>query len=547
MLGVFAADEPELVDCRQPYSFFFDLIGRIWRGTRPPGPFHRICSLMRKMGVQAFLAETLAPFPELASQQQAAAIRCHGNVTSDAIRLTFSRSVPQSLRWQDIDDNDVLGYAVVVRMDLPDKTTRCFVLESVVREPSIWLEDAAGNAGPRAVANNYTHCCKEFTTTIGTRECNRDVHIRGSFFCQQDDLTHVCAHAALRMVINSSTSYQGRKLTNEMINAVLGIDHQDRNSLGHFSGDGPDLGAAVGLETSQILQVVQELGLSCHVADFTDRPGIDYADYIYPLIESGFPTILGIANPVLGHVLAVLGHTSDFDRWTPEAGWGYGRVPASPYLPSSGWVDHFIVSDDNFGMYVTVPTEAIRNILVPKFNPNLHAAIAIGIVPSEIRIPGYLVETGIAHLITRLVRDTPDAPDRRWFGPLRSYPLVCRTLVSDKPSYVNSLVGFCDDGGRTLTEVQGAWLTAALPDRFWVTELTIPHLFAGNKHKLGDVITRIDATPQKHIRNESMVFAWLPGLAWSGPGLSQGPFIWPITGHVPLLRGKGIEHRQLEW
>src|SRR5262249_11744473 len=148
----------------------------------------------------------------------------------------------------------------------------------------------------------------------------------------------------------------------------------------------------VGLTAEQIVKMVQFVGWKEHVAQFYLNPAIDYEAFIYPIIESGCPTILGVHNARTAHVLAVLGHTWNSDRWSPEENQGYGSFPINPYLSSSAWVDHFIVSDDNFGMYSTLPTEGIRNILVPKHNPNLHAALAIGMMPAGVDISGYGAE-----------------------------------------------------------------------------------------------------------------------------------------------------------
>src|SRR5687767_1574871 len=50
----FSKTEPLLKDCGLRFSFFFDLIEKEC-GTHPCPPLHRICSLMRKMGVQSFV------------------------------------------------------------------------------------------------------------------------------------------------------------------------------------------------------------------------------------------------------------------------------------------------------------------------------------------------------------------------------------------------------------------------------------------------------------------------------------------------------------
>jgi hypothetical protein len=98
------------------------------------------------------------------------------------------------------------------------------------------------------------------------------------------------------------------------------------------------------------------------------------------------------SNTRIGHVVTVLGHTSNFDRWKPEADRGYGNFPLRPYISSAEWCDHYVINDDNYGMYSTLPSEAIRNFMVPNRNPFPHASMAITIVPKEVTIHGYMAE-----------------------------------------------------------------------------------------------------------------------------------------------------------
>jgi hypothetical protein len=347
----------------------------------------------------------------------------------------------------------------------------------------------------------------------------------------------------LRIAINSSPTFAGPKVTNKLINDVLGIDHTPSNRVGKYAGEQH----SSGLSTEQIAQVVDYLGMHVHVADFLSDPAIDYEDYIYPLIESGCPTILGIVRPKVAHVVAVLGHTLNSDRWTPEARVGYGGFPISPYVSTSAWADHFIVGDDNFGMYVTIPTDSIRNVLVPKHNPNLHAAHAIGIVPRDVAVPGYFVEQASASVANTLIQGATLGPANRWFQVLKEHPLVCRTLLSEKANYTAVMAGVSDERGNKLTDAEKVILNASLPPRFWLTEITVPNLYTGNKRKLGDIITRADATPGQFNTREAIVFAWLPGLVMHGPALAGGSINGSLLGHTPLLRGASQDRPALEW
>jgi hypothetical protein len=532
--------EPAVVNCRSPFSLFFDLIRRECENSGN-APFHRICTLMRKMGVQCFVREDLELNDELREEQSSAEARTGGKVQLQARRFTFFRNVQETENWQDLSASECLGYAVLVTLTLPDTTKRCYVLESVVQVPSIWVPSHNSALTPQDVTNYYVHCCRQFETVIGTRGRCLNLQLTGSFFCQQNDLTHVCAHAALRMGINSSPAYAGAKLTNKDINDNLGIDHS--NAQGKRVGKyGTETG--FGLETTHIDTIVRTIGWRSHIAEFDSKTEIAYADFIYPIIESGCPTILGVHSPKTGHVLSVLGHTLNTDRWSPEARQSYGLFPDAPHISTTAWTDHLIVSDDNYGMYSTFPTETI----VPKNNPNLYAVLAIGLMPTDVTISGYGAEQSAAGWATKLIHLTKPVEGNRWFRMLQNEPnqkLVCRTLLSEKKDYISFLGSVIDSQGNKVSPAEIAALQNSLPDRFWVTEISVPNLYTGNKRKLGDILTPAKGTEQEFLTGAMSVGFWLPGLFWC-----QGqpePTGWSLMGHVPILRGASQNRKILEW
>ncbi|MCG3181429.1 MAG: hypothetical protein BIFFINMI_03822 [Phycisphaerae bacterium] len=545
----------DLVPCGSTakHSFFFHLVEPEWRGNKP---LHRLCSLMRKMRAQCYTVERLAANAEIAEEHDAAAVRCNAPVVTTATRFTFFRTCPKSNDWHALEPQDILAYAVLLRQDLPDGKSRFFILESVARPPAIFVE-----GGMQNVSNYYPHCVRDFPTIIGHSADHRQFSIRGSFFCQQNDLTHVCAHAALRMAMNSSpTLALPDKLTNGRINALLGIDHHDgvvpptgrSRRVGHYNGDN-----CGGLTDPEIVDVIGKLGRSSHYANFADRPGVEYAAYIYPLVESQLPVILAIDRPGVSHVVTVLGHTLNTDRWEPEARLGYGAFPISKHGSSAAWADHFVISDDNFGMYVTLPSDMIRNFLVPEHNPNLHASSAIGIIPAGLsEIPAYLVEAFAAKAVEAVIVGTTPTPDNQWLtylreplaqGDTRPRSLVCRTvLVEKKARYVDQFRDG-DNKGNLLPEDVKTRLLNLLPDRFWLTEITLPDLYTANKHKLGDLITKADSTVDQFLAGDARIFCWLPGLARWGAGLPDPQEPWPLMGHVPLFRHGDGPLPLLEW
>lgn len=73
-----------------------------------------------------------------------------------------------------------------------------------------------------------------------------------------------------------------------------------------------------------------------------------------------------------------------------------------------------------------------------------------------------------------------------------------------------------------------------MPEHIWVSEITLPHLYTGNKHKLGDVIIDANATDEEHSTVESFQLAWFPGFIYFGSDHQILP--WGVRTHVPLIR-----------
>ena len=532
MKDAFAKELKNLEPCDPDAISFFELIESIWEGLNNQ-PFHRFCTLMRKMNVRSYVREELILNQELLDEQEMLRIHLKSNVVLAAERLTFFASLPESLEWGDIKqlpESHILGYAVIVKVMEGTLNKVTFMLESVVRPPSVVFLPQDNGIFIEGITNYYLHNSKTFETILGTQERFRTFTFLGSFFTQQNGLTSVCAHAALRTAVNSSSMLNVHKLTNKYINDSLNLS--DYNPHG-------------GLDKEQIEQVVQFLGLRFHSANFHKNTAVEYDHFMYPSLESGFPTILGLerwdadSKSLSGHVVTVLGHTMNSDRWEPEARRGYGNYPITAYIPTAEWCCHYIISDDNYGMYGTLPTDAVRNFIVPAKNPNQHVSMAISVVPSDVVLPGYHAEQLAMYKAKYLINNVSLNRPRKWHERMRGKDIVCRTLLIAKDDYLK----FIRTYNTKITEEQNKYLDA-LPKYVWVSEVTLPDIFTGNKHKLGDVVVRANATPQEHINEESLALAWFPGFVQLGHQLNwkEG---WAIETHIPLFRYK--EPPLLEW
>lgn len=533
MRDAFAKKIEKLQSCELQTVSFFELIETIWEGPNDQ-PFHRFCTLMRKMNALSYVHEELILNQELLDEREMLRINLKSNdVDIIAERLTFFASLPLSLEWGDkkqLPENHILGYAVIVKVMESAQHIVTFMLESVVRPPSVVFLPQDNDIFIEAITNYYLHNSRSFETILGTHEESRTFSFTGSFFAQQNGLTSVCAHAALRTALNSSGMLNVKKLTNKYINDSLNLS--DCNPRG-------------GLNTEQMKQVVQNLKLHFHIANFLENTTVEYDHFMYPSLESGFPTILGLewwdanSKSRSGHVVTVLGHTMNSDRWEPEARRGYGNYPIIPYIPTSEWCCHYIISDDNYGMYGTLPTETLRNFIVPTKNPNQHVSMAISIVPNNVTLPGYHAEQLAMYKANYLVNNVSLSQDRKWHERMRGKHLVCRTLLLAKDDYLEHIR---NHNGKITTE-QNEYFDD-LPEYVWVSEVSLPNIFTGNKHKLGDVVICANATAQQHINGESMALAWFPGFIQLGHQLNVKED-WSIETHIPLFRH--AESPFLEW
>ena len=451
MDGIFCKEEPQLLVCRIPgYSFFFDCIRSLWSGDKFH-PIHRICSLMRKLGVTHLSREELNIDGELMQEHVDLEDHLDADVDFKATRISFFRCANQvDLHWKQLRDNDLLGYMVIATFRWSDKSPQSYVFEAVVRPPTLWRDSLEG----QPVSNYYVRGQQDFQTVVGSVQEHLSLKLRGSFFCQQNGITHVCAHAALRTAVNSSPIHTGSKVTSHRINESL-----KRHGAKHPPAviDGREVGR-VGLTPNEIEKVAGDLGFIAHIADFVARPSIDYEDFIYPFVESGFPTILGLNPSSVAHVVAVVGHTLNSDRWLPDARRGYSILPYEAYTSVAAWTDHFVVSDDNLGALVTLPTESVRNILVPKHNAGLHVSVAIGLVPQHITVPGYSVERRASNLIPVLLDESSrvSSTPNRWIEYVMdapaTVPRVLRTTLQNRDDYLRALFEAEDELGNKLTK-----------------------------------------------------------------------------------------------
>lgn len=587
MDGYYSKSKPQGRCCAAEgkFSFFFGLISPRFSGEFSHcGAIHRICSLLRKMGVTHLVEEELEETGEIQEEIEDVSRRCNAPLRSASFKRFSFFYAPNDIPRDQLDldqreDKLFLGYMVIARLELPDGKiwpdgkvwkgpVRSYILEAVIAPPGKCSLDSSKCPKQSVVLNYYIHAHKIFKSVIGTRDKNWSFEVDGTFFCQQNGLTHVCAHACLRMALNTTWHPAGVKISNRQINETLGIDH----TAGKTVEDG--------LAVWQMDLVLKHFGLFPYEHGFFNAAEVDYAEYLYPFVESGSPVILSF-NPTVssGHVVTIVGHTLNSDRWDCEAHLAYDPVSQviEPFHASSTWVDHFLINDDNFGMYTALPVGYLRNPIRPRYDPTRRALWVVSVFPSASAVLPYDAEISAVQIAIKSLRKVETGKDKetgrplletiqfnRWLSRLIAQSkepakrLVARTVLIGKEDYVAYLRQVSDlkdsDGGQLQPE-DISDVESLLPAKFWVTEITLPDLYTANKHKLGDMIhnetTSTPAIDPKTKKEKGIphnvpeyVWGWLPCVEIPKAGELGS---WPLRGHVPLLRSSHVLRGAEEW
>jgi hypothetical protein len=480
---------------------------------------------MRKMDAKKVLIEKIpSNMAEIAEECKSLRQYFNQEVTIDAYRFTFiSKSVSRKA-LSTLSNDKYLATATLINFFNPIANGwNSYLQKAIVTTPK------KNNQG---LLNNYIHAKKEFSCSINPDNHKKHTFkITGTYFCQQNSLTSVCAHAALCMTINNSSSIK-KLISAEWINKILGIDHCKKK-----------VGADKGLTPQNVLTVLEKAGLKFIWHNFLINPQNDYAEYIYRYMEGGAPSLLIFTtkkNESM-HVVPVIGHTLNTDVWHAEAELHYKKSNSLNYRPASEWVDHFIINDDNFGMYLCLPVNSLRKKTEFAKDQEFRAYTAIVVVPNEIKTPAWEAErTGVSFVRLLLgALQADNAPLDFWLEQLVDprTPIVARTILLTKKEYKHHLQIEADFNGDTHTEKNVDAMIDGLPEYFYLCEITLPDLYTANKSKIIDFVYTCDKPPTTDKRE--MYKRWLlvrmPGACLKNIK-DNNAIDLTIKSHYPLFR-----------
>jgi hypothetical protein len=523
------------------------------------------------MGVaSAVIEEMPAPTGNLLAEIQGIEASVGMKLVSVVYRITFcSKEVnsAEQLKFS-LREGIVLSNVVIVNLSPDNQKWLSYIYYSIVSSPRVQIDD--GKSCP--LLNNYLNYDNQFDCEISLNaEDTLRYQIIGTFFCQQNAITSVCAHATLCMAINNSKYFSGELLLPEEINKKLGIDH----------GKNPIKGS---LSLKQIKQVLDSLGISYAVHGFFEgATDSEFAEYLYRYIEGGCSSMLLFTTSTeISHIVPIVGHTLNTDLWRPEAEIAYStRFGDTNYRSASAWVDHFIIHDDNFGMYYSLPTDSFRPMVneeeedqapedqapedqapedqVPAPagpDKSFRAQIAISLLPREVITKASKAEWIAVTLLEAVFQLNlqKQVTDDFWVKQLevsleksKINPFLARTFLCSKQDYVSYTERLISDGVEIAEDA--ALVIPELPDFFWITEVSIPDLYTANKTKLAELIVKCDVDPSGDLDlNETWIAIRIPGLLLrkSKEGTAELACKSKLTSHYPIYRSRNKAHF-FEW
>lgn len=542
----------ELIPCGPQDLSFFDFADSFDGG---PKALRRCLSIVRSEGVQTIGKEALTDADPVTEADVAYFADRALELSRTRTRLNFSKDTVDQIEAGGDLAAGYLGQCLVYEDSFAYSGIRLwkktYVSEAVLRLPET-----------PAWTHRYVHCARDFVLTFH----GQSMTVRGVLFAQQPQHSGSCAHASALMaaktlgVVDPALSYL-------RMQADLGFETIPHFSEEHLAERGiisllSGIVSEKGLSVPELRQVLSNLGLDTVSFPFPgpgaqpidgegtrtgESPGATPAHVVYQAIESGFPTLLCFQTSRQGHVIPVVGHGFNEDMWLPEAEQDYFDISAvaeSDYAPgkvrhirSSAWTSNFIACDDNYGPYYCLPNYAWQNGWVQ----------VIVLVPKGFTFVPHIAEPEAAvELCGRCIPTLQQAlgwPRGKWGKRLVEHAedgkLILRTLTVSRGEYLDQMSRSIPPGesASTWEDARGT-LADWLPERFWLTEVSIPELYATNGAKLADVyvealdertvrVLGIRVPEQLVLRGQDQYGVYpLPGLDGRVPIMSQCESVW---------------------
>jgi hypothetical protein len=454
--------------------------------------FHRCFSLARSFLTQTLVIETIPSVGILEEENEEICALGYALSKQPIYRFSFwSETIGSASEIQHLQSKQLIGYVILKcdqHIDSHGQTQeRWHVFEAVFQK------------------YQHDHNCVPRQVSYPVRVGEVVFEVRGVLYCQQNALNKACAHVAMRSLISRIVK-EGD------------VSYAWLNRVARQATEGGVYCPRDGLTPLQIRAVFDALGVKYRDMDYSGHPQLreihPYQKYLYAGIESGYGGLLGFKmdGPEAHndrHIIPFYGHTFNKDTWVPDAQISYFNIGGKVgYIPSESWTSSFIGHDDNFGANFCVP----RLYAKPENVEYVVELFGIGVQYS-----GVTAEVlGLQFLYSLCPYMT--AATNIWVARLNFYShpsrqrVVLRALSVSSERYIEHLRTIQDwDGNRENIELIDL-MTPLLPKMLWIVEVSLPHLFPANEHKLGEIVLDATRVPDEEadVDFNLFVFARLP-------------------------------------
>ena len=462
---------------------------------------------------------------------------------STAQRLSFFKKKFSTKRGlASAKDRDFIGYAI-----LKADSALSFGRSGVIRR--VYESVMASSRHD----NNFIRGSQDWPCRVDGRQFK----VNGYLYAQQNGVTNICAHVALRTA--AARFHPAGDMSYREMNQLLGFDQVNKKTEG--------------LDLQQMVKVLEAAGATCFQADYSQANvnAPPFQKYLYGSIESGYPAIIIFGTTAADgslHAIPIFGHTFNQDTWVPNAEDSYFKVgEGTKYIPSESWLSMFVAHDDNWGSNYCIPRHYLQPwqteeptptpTPVPPTNPvnpnpdengmeNFVPSVAhiISTMPKGVKLNPLRAEVIGADFLFTILPQLP-AENNPWAQRLLRYAnknqLVLRPYLLDPAEYTTHLAKIKDWHYKSIrSDLVSALKTNLTKERLWMIELSVPELFSANLRKVGEVLVRAEILPTEDRDFGSFVLARLPGyFALFDGGTPSSPNFQFIPsgaeGHVELI------------
>lgn len=434
------------LSCEKPYSFYFDFIKKYWESDEAQDssqPLWRICTMARKMGAKTLIIESVRNRSEIREEIRVLGQALGGKGSATAYAVTFfssplsdnttcegsSKKVVGKVDVSKIiaaaDKENIIGQVIIVNYTWRREAGAGKSRLSYIYEASFVIPQAECVKGSHLIPLQNSYISVESMLKI--RVSGRKFEIRGVHYAQQNNKTGCCAHACLRMAVNTlpnTLPATSDKITNISINkALFGVEHQLDNlplceeceGVGKKRDECRNVNCnepRKGLLRKEIKRIVKEYKLNdqhysvrngLSVGEVKDAWRTDVMPILLSTVDSGYPALLAFSTGIpsdnnnapqtldeggrpdditrsLQHVVLVFGYTRNTDEWHLPALSMYGSHSESRYYSASAWVDHFLVHDDNLGPYYALSSRSLE------ISDKVRVSWVLPLYPEEVKV-----------------------------------------------------------------------------------------------------------------------------------------------------------------